>query len=568
MSMKEARKRGWNELDVILISSDAYVDHPSFAAGIIGRYIESFKMRVGIIAQPDWHNIEDFKKLGRPKYFFGVTAGNLDSMVSLYTAQRKIRREDKYSEGGLNNQRPYLPGIVYTNRLKQAFKNVPVIIGGIEASLRRIAHYDYYQDKIRPSILLDAKADLLVYGNGEKPLKEIIPRLKKGESIKSFNNIRGTAIPVSKADKNNIKNVIRVTSFEQVKEDKDKFLKMTRVYLENMNPYNAKAIYQDTGTRGVLINPPSYPLSSPEIDEIYNLPYSYTAHPSYKKEIPALKVVETSITSHRGCYGGCNFCSIYMHQGKFIQSRSLKSMQDEINILSKKKRKELTLQDVGGPTANMYGTYCKYVKSRNKCKSKSCLYPVICRNLSTSMKSYSFILNEIRQSRAVEKVFINTGIRTDLALKDRRFITQIVRYHTSGRLSTAPEHCDPEVLKIMGKPSISQYNEFARLFIEENKKVNKKQFLSPYFIVGHPGADDRTEEQLSNYIKSNHYSPEQIQEFYPTPMTVSTAIYYSGKDLYSNREIKVQKKTGIKKQWKKNVGINIRTSGRKYDKSR
>jgi len=544
------KKLGYDTLDVIIVSGDAYVDHPAFAASIIGRYLSSLKLKVGIIAQPDWHSTDDFKKMGRPDLFFGVTAGNLDSMLALYTAQRKIRSSDPYSEGNQPGKRPYLPTIVYTNRIREAFKNVPVIIGGIEASLRRIAHYDYYSDKIRPSVLLDSKADLLVYGNGEAPLKEIVSRLKKGIPFHEIKYIRGTVIPVNMKDKASFEKNINLPSFEEVKVSKPSFNKMTSLVMKNLNPYNALPLYQGSLSRGILVNPPAYPLPTEELDKIFELPFTRKAHPQYKNKIPALQVVESSIFSHRGCYGGCSFCTLALHQGNIIQSRSSSSVKNEVLALAKNKNKEITVSNIGGPTANMYGTFCKNKTAKEKCRRSSCIYPQICTNLEISSKPYLKLLKSIRELDEVKAVFINSGIRYDLALPDQEFIDELVTYYTPGQLSVAPEHCSDKVLNIMNKPSSRLYDKFAEIFYKKSKNRNKRQYLMPYFIVGHPGADEKTEKELSNYILKNRIKNEQFQEFIPIPMTLSAAIYYSGVHPLTGEKVYSEKRTGVKKTWK------------------
>ncbi len=549
-TLKEANKMGYKYLDVIIISADAYVDHPSFAGAIIGRFLQSLGLCVGIIPQPDWHNTDDFKKLGKPGLFFGITGGNLDSMISLYTAQRKRRKRDFYSEDGRTGKRPYLPSVVYSNRVKEVYKGVPIILGGIEASLRRVAHYDYYSDKIRPSILLDSKADLLVFGNGEAPLKDIIKRLKAGNTVDQIKDVKGTVVPVKHSEKKFLKNIITLPSFEDVKNKKDDFLKMTRVIMDNLNPYNAKQLFQETGSRGVLINPPSLPLDTHIIDQVYDLEFNYNPHPMYKGKIPALDVVKNSISSHRGCYGGCNFCSLYLHQGKFIQSRSRLSIIKEVKRLIKRSKKSVVISDIGGPTANMYGTDCKDIESKKKCRRKSCLYPAICKNLKISQDSYLKLLDHVRINPNVKSVYVNSGIRYDLALPSSDFISEIVKHYTPGQLSVAPEHSVAEVLKKMGKPSIEIYNKFEKEFKRECRKSGKKQYIIPYFIIGYPGTDNKTEYKLSEYLRKHRIKGDQIQEFYPTPMTVATAMYYTGKDVFTGESINVEKKLSVKKSWK------------------
>lgn len=552
VTLREADALGWKELDVILVSADAYADHPSFAPALIGRFLLSLGLRTGIIPQPDWRGTDDFRKLGRPRLFFGVTAGNLDSMVALYTAQRKIRSEDAYSENGKTGKRPYLPTVVYTNRLKEAFRETPVLTGGIEASLRRLSHYDFYTDRIRPSVLLDAKADMLVYGNGEAPLKEIVHRLKKGERLQDIRDVRGTVIPLGGSEMTLRKGDIRLPPFETVRDDKSAFSEMTGIIMENLNPFLASPLFQSAGSRAVRVNPPSLPLSTGEMDRLYELPFTYRAHPMYKKEIPALKTVENSVTSHRGCYGGCSFCSLYLHQGKFIQSRSPSSIRKEVQRFPRHSR-GVIVRNIGGPTANMYGTFCKDAGAQKKCLRRSCLVPAPCPNLAFSQKALRNLLREISAMQGVRAVFISSGIRHDLALLDREFIRELAFHHTPGHLSVAPEHSEKKVLRVMGKPDIACFDLFANLFAGYSREAGKKQYLMPYFIVGHPGADQKTETALALYVRKKKIRMNQIQEFYPTPMSVATSMYHTGTDPRTGEKTAAEKKLSLKKEWKRGL---------------
>ncbi len=546
---EEMRSLGWTQLDVIIVSADAYIDHPSFGAAIIGRFLQSLGLKVGIIPQPDWRTTIDFGVLGKPRLFFGVTAGNLDSMLNLYTSQRKIRSEDLYSEGGLSGKRPYLPTIVYSNRIKEIFPDSVVILGGIEASLRRIVHYDFYSDIMRNSILLDAKADLLVYGNGEAPLNEIVSLMLQGKTIDQITSVRGTVVPVKGQNFFSGNSFIELPSFETINKNPDAFLKMTKDVMNNLNPFNAKLFIQKSGTRSILINPPAFPLKTEEIDKIYDQKFIKKPHPRYQRSIPALAVVETSITSHRGCYGGCHFCGLGLHQGNIIQSRSSASICKEIDELLLRFPK-LVISDIGGPTANMYGTNCRDENIKKHCIRSSCLFPGICKNLKTSHYQYMKLLESLRHYKSIKQISINSGIRTDLALTDVPFIEELVKYYVPGYLSAAPEHCDRSVLELMGKPTIDKFDKFHILFNVLSKKFNKKQYISPYFIVGHPGATDLSESRIKEYIKQNKFRSDQIQEFYPTPMTISTAIYWAGKGMNSGKSVIVCKKIGQKKKWK------------------
>jgi len=550
-NLTEAKEQGINELDVVLVSADAYIDHPSFAPALIGRFLQSLGLNVGIIAQPNWHNKDDFMALGRPKLFFGVTAGNIDSMVSLYTPQRKIRSQDAYSENGEPGKKPYLPTIVYTNRIKEAFKDVAVVIGGIEASLRRIAHFDFYTDKVRPSITLDSKADVLIYGNGEAPLRELIIRLKAGEQLREIKNIAGTVVPLNKNDDAFVKDVLTLPSFEEVKDNKATFANMTKIVLENQNPYNAKPMLQHCGTRRILINPPAFPLNTKEIDEIYALQFERKAHPKYKGKIPALEMIGASISAHRGCYGGCSFCTLYMHQGKFIQSRSKESIKKEARELIKAGCKVIT--DIGGPTANMYGTFCTNETAMKNCKRPSCLFPSICKNLNTTSNSFLNVLKDVSMMEGIKSLYVNSGVRYDLALLNPEFVRELAINYTQGQLSVAPEHCDESILNLMHKPKVEIFENFLQLYRKECALAGKKQFVIPYLIVGHPGASDFTESKIKNFVARNELTAEQMQEFYPTPMSLSTAMYYTGLDIYSGKEIAVSKKLSTKKLWKNNT---------------
>lgn len=554
----EMDQLGIKQLDVILVTADAYVDHPSFGTALIGRFIESLGFTVGIIPQPDWKSDKDFTALGQAKYFFGVTAGNLDSMVSLYTSQRKIRSDDPYSEAGISGNRPYLPSIKYTQKLKQLYKDVPVVLGGIEASLRRVSHYDYYQNKLRASILLDSKADLLVYGSGEAPVKELVKALKEGQSFKDLRNIPGTVIPIGQKEKDHLGDCLNLPSHEEVLKDKDAFNQMTKILVKNINPYVAKAMYQDNGSRGIFINPPQFPMTSEELDYTYGLNYTRKEHPRYNNGVPALKVVEHSITSHRGCHAGCSFCAIYFHQGKTVQSRSPESIKQEALILAKMNKKPVVITDIGGPTANMFAQYCVDKETEKKCKRLSCIFPNICKNLNYSSKDYLKMLEEIRNLPEVKKVYINSGIRYDTASKDPDFIRELVKHYTQGQLSVAPEHASAEILKLMHKPNIESYEAFMEKFYNECKRLKKDYYLIPYLIVGHPGTNQRTEKELEKFIKKNNIKVQQIQEFYPTPMTLSTAQYYTGKNPLNSEEVTVNKKPGqIKKQKGKLINTNL-----------
>lgn len=539
-------------IDVIIVTADAFVDHPSFGTALIGRYLESMGLTVGVISQPEYKSSEDFTLLGKPNMFFGVTAGNMDSMVALFTSQRKIRSSDEFSEGGMTGHRPYLPTIVYTNRLKEAYPETPVVLGGLEASLRRVSHYDYYQDKLRKSVLIDSKADLLIYGPGEPPLKELVSRLLNNELFSDIKDIRGSVVPLKGAELNRMQSVFqRLPSHSELQNNKIMFSKMTEHLYLNLNPYNAQSLLQEAAGRGIIINPPSFPISTEDLDEIYAQPFSRTAEPSYKKAIPALEVVKASIASHRGCFGGCSFCALSLHQGKIIQRRSRKSVLGEAKLLAASGVKTIT--DVGGPTANMYASFCGSKTTLNKCRRESCIFPNICRNLYDGQDKYMALLTDIGNIDGIKNVHISSGIRYDIALRDNTFIEKLATCFTPGHLSVAPEHIDDEILKTMRKPSNVKYEEFSSKFMQASERAENNQFLMPYFIVGHPGDSDYKTSKIASYFKRKKLKMKQIQEFYPTPMTLSTAMYYSGEDALTGEKISSEKKRSIVKKWKRQI---------------
>ena len=527
----ELKIKGWKQLDIILISGDAYIDHPSFGSVLIARYLEYNGFKVGIISQPDWRNNRDFLKLGRPKLFFGITSGNMDSMVNHYTAQKKIRSSDAYSPGGKTGLRPNRATIVYTQKVRSLFKGVPIVIGGIEASLRRLPHYDFQGDKLRNSILFDSKADILVYGMGERTILNIANDLNNGKSIQSLSAIKGTVITFG-----NYEGGVRLPEYTKFF-SKEQFRKMHKIFEDN---YRENVIVQKFGNRLLIHNPPAKPLSQNEMDNIYNLPFTREPHPMYSgNEIPAFKQICNSVTSHRGCFGGCNFCSLAFHQGKTIRSRSMDSIKNEIGVISKNKHFKGTISDIGGPTANMFGMSCK-INLSETCKRTSCIYPSFCSNLDYSHRKQKKLLAEAMKLSKIRHLFISSGIRFDLALKDEGYIRQIAEHHTGGLLKLAPEHKSEKVLKFMKKPGFKQYEEFRKIFTDHSNKMGKKQYIVPYIIVGHPGSTLEDTIELAVYLKNNNIKLEQIQEFTPTPMTVSTLMYYTGKDM-NGKKITVPK---------------------------
>jgi len=536
----EMEERGWDELDILIISGDAYIDHPSFGAAIIGRYLEYYGYKVGIIAQPDWKSDEDFLVMGIPRLYVAITAGNMDSMINHYTAQKKIRSTDAYTPGGKIGLRPNRASIVYSAVAKKLFKNVPLVLGGIEASLRRLPHYDFWSDKLRNSIIFDAKADFIIYGMGEKTSLNIARFLDGSDNVSSH-DIAGTVVIVKDIK---TKKAIELPEYTS-SFPKEKFWEMSVKFEDN---YRENAIYQKYGGRFLKHNPPSIPLNEKEMDEVYNLPFTRLPHPKYKQEkLTAFDQIQNSITSHRGCFGGCSFCAIGYHQGKTIQSRSQKSICEEIKQIRDEKYFSGTISDVGGPSANMYGMSCNLGISQ-KCKRTSCLYPQICPNLDSSHQKQKKMLKSAKSVAGVKNLFISSGVRFDLALEDNDYIEQLAKFYTGGLLKLAPEHKSKKVLDYMNKPDFSLYQKFGKQFGSYSKKVGKKQYIVPYIIVGHPGATLADTIELALYLKQNSIKLKQIQEFTPTPMSLSTMMYYteldkSGKKVHvaKGREIRLMK---------------------------
>jgi uncharacterized radical SAM protein YgiQ len=537
----EMAERAWDELDVLIVTGDAYVDHPAFGPILIARFLEGRGYRVGVVAQPRWDSPEDIARMGRPRLFVGVSAGNLDSMLNKLTAQKKVRSEDQYSPGGRPNLRPNRATIVYSNLCRQAFPGVPVVLGGIEASLRRIAHYDYWSDQVRRSILLDAKADLLVFGMGERPAWEIARRLAAGESIRALTDVRGTAHVKTnrKAWEPMLAEASRFTtdgkvlvlpSYEDVSTDKDAFARMSRAFQYETNPYNGRPLLQPHGDEAVYFNPPALPLSEEDMDGLYDLPFVRAPHPGYDERIPAFDTVKHSIVTMRGCFGGCTFCSITEHEGRVIQSRSEGSVLREVRELSRSAGFSGVLTDLGGPTANMYKMRCKDERTESSCRRLSCVHPGVCENLVTDHGPLLSLMRAVRSAEGIKRVFIASGIRYDLAERSPEFIGELARHHTGGQLSVAPEHNNPDVLERMKKPGIESYERFAQAFCQASEKAGKEQYLVPYFITGHPGSTLRDTVELALYLKRNGMRPRQVQDFIPTPMAIATTMFYTGKD--------------------------------------
>jgi len=535
VNQSDLKERDWDYLDIILISGDAYIDHPSFAAAIIGRTLEAAGFRVGIIPQPDWRNDSTFTVLGRPRLFFGITAGNMDSMVNHYTAQRKLRNDDAYSPDGISGKRPDRAIIIYTNIIKRLFKGVPIVIGGIESSLRRIAHYDFWQDKVRNSILADSKADILIYGMGERPVTELAILLQKGVPVSSIQNLPSTVVFSSTFP---AKEDIILPEAEKCSA-KETFYQMTRQFEDN---YRTKNIFQKTAGRWLKHNPPAKPLTTKEMDSIYALPFAYQPHPIYAvHKIPAYEQIKDSITSHRGCYGGCNFCAIACHQGRNIQSRS------ETSLLKEAQKHTGTITDVGGPTANMYASFCR-LDFPDTCKRSSCLVPDICPNLQINHSVQLKILAKIGNLPRIKHLFIASGIRYDMAVNDDNYIEALATKYTGGRLKLAPEHSVSSVLRLMNKPQIEVFEKFCKKFYFYTNKAGLKSKIIPYLIIGHPGTTMEDAFELRNWLRKNKLKVEQVQEFTPTPMTISTCMYYTGLDYETGKPIHIPKPSEIRRQ--------------------
>lgn len=592
MSRAEMDALGWDSCDIILVSGDCYIDHPSFGIALVGRLLEAQGFRVGIIAQPDWQNASAFKILGKPNLYFGVTAGNMDSMVNRYTADRKIRSDDAYTPDAAPNKRPDRAVLVYSQRCREAYPDVPLIIGSIEASLRRIAHYDYWSDKVRRSILVDSKADILLYGNAERALVELSHRIAKGEKVADMQDIRGTAflrkkIPegwseiastnldrpgvvdkaidpyemkMGKADAScatddnkpklelpegtkaievirkpkadRARQVVRLPPYEEVLEDPVLYAHASRVLHLEANPGNARALVQKHGDREVWLNPPPIPLTTKEMDYVYDMPYARKPHPVYgDAKIPAWEMIRFSVNIMRGCFGGCTFCSITEHEGRIIQSRSEASILKEVEeIRDKVEGFTGVISDLGGPTANMYRIACKSEKIENSCRKMSCVYPEVCENLNTDHSALIQLYRKARAIKGVKKILIGSGVRYDLAVKSPEYVKELVQHHVGGYLKIAPEHSEENVLSKMMKPGMDAYDEFKLMFEKFSAEAGKKQYLIPYFIAAHPGTTDNDMLNLALWLKKYDFKLDQVQTFTPTPMAMATAMYHSGKN--------------------------------------
>ena len=568
MSRADLDARGWDAVDIVIVSGDAYVDHPAFGPPLIARFLEKRGFRVGILAQPEWSSAGPFRALGKPRLFFGVAAGNLDSMLNRLTAQKKNRSEDQYSPGGRTGCRPDRATIVYANRCREAYPDVPVVLGGIEASLRRIAHYDYWSDKVRRSILLDAKADLLIFGMGERPVWEVARRLRAGETIAQVRDVRGTAYIADRDETRMLEDAetehvrdgrpVVLPSFEQVSTDKVAYARAARLFHHETNPFNGRPIVQRHGDRAVFFNPPAFPLEDGAgeggryngdpvaMDELYDLPFNRAPHPTYAEPIPAFETVKHSVVLMRGCFGGCTFCSITEHEGRVIQNRSQDSVLRELRALRRMDDFKGTVTDLGGPTANMYKMRCKSDAIESACRRLSCVHPGVCENLHVDHGPLLEVMRASRAEPGVKHVFIASGIRTDLAERDPEYVSELARHHVGGQLSVAPEHVSPRVLSKMKKPGVESYERFQHMFACASDAAGKEQYDIPYFISGHPGSTLEDMVELALWLKKHGRRPRQVQDFIPTPMSLAATMYWTGIDPLSMQPVYTA--TGLKEK--------------------
>ncbi len=524
ITMAEARKRGWDELDVIFVSGDAYIDHPAFGVPLLARWLEAHGFRVGIIPQPDWRSKEAFMALGRPRLFFAVAAGAMDSMVAHYTPRKKLRHDDAYTPGNRHGARPNRATIVYTSRIREAYRDIPVVIGGVEASLRRLAHYDYWDDKVRRSILLDAKADLLCFGMAEQALLEVAQRMRDGETLGEIRTVRGTAF----ISPHGPETAVTLPSFEEASADPAAFITAFRLAEREQNPWCGHPLVQGHGNRQVVCLSPALPLDMAAMDAIYSLPFSREPHPSYREPIPAFEQIQLSVTTHRGCFGGCAFCAIAGHQGKFIQSRSHVSIMEEVAALAQKKWFHGALSDLGGPTANMYGLACGAQDGGRQCRRPSCLSPAICPNLKTDDRAALAMLKGVGKVAGVRSLTISSGIRHDLLASQEGYFKELLAHHTGGLLKVAPEHLAEQVVRLMRKPDRTAFERFLTRFRDENKRLGKRQGVVPYLMSGHPGCTLEDMVFLAGELKRLGLKVEQVQEFTPTPATAAACMYHTG----------------------------------------
>ena len=537
-------ERGWKQLDFVYISGDAYVDHPSFGHAIITRLLEAHGFKVGIIAQPDWKDKNSITVLGEPRLGFLVSAGNMDSMVNHYSVSKKHRRTDAYTPGGMMGKRPDYAAVVYSNLIRQVYKKTPIILGGIEASLRRMAHYDYWSDKLKRSILLDSGADLVSYGMGEHSIIEIAEALDSGIAVSDITFIAGTVYKTKSLD--SVYDAEILPGYEEMKQDKLNYARSFYTQYCNTDPFVGKRLVEPYNDHLYVVqNPPALPLSEGEMDDVYGLPYMRTYHPSYEKDggVPAISEVKFSLISNRGCFGGCSFCALTFHQGRIMQVRSHESLLDEAKMITQEKDFKGYIHDVGGPTANFRQPSCEKQLTRGVCKNRQCLFPKPCPNLKVDHRDYIKLLKELRDIPKVKKVFIRSGIRFDYVVADKSdaFLEELCRYHVSGQLKVAPEHVSDDVLTLMGKPENSVYQEFVKKYNKMNQKIHKDQYLVPYLMSSHPGSRMKDAVELAEHIRDLGYMPEQVQDFYPTPSTISTCMYYTGVDPRTMQPVYVPK---------------------------
>ncbi|MDO4337572.1 MAG: YgiQ family radical SAM protein [Eubacteriales bacterium] len=531
VTRKEMEERGWDRVDFVYLTGDAYVDHPSFGSAIIGRLLESRGYRVGMIPQPDWRRKESIQVFGEPRLGFLVTAGNMDSMVNHYTVSRKRRQKDAYSPGGQMGLRPDMPVIVYSNLIRQTYKHTPIILGGIEASLRRMAHYDYWEDKVRRSVLLDSGADLISYGMGEHSILEIAEALQSGLPVSELTYIPGTVYRCR--DLSRAYDPILLPSYEEISKDKAAYARSFAIQYKNTDPFTAKTLAEDYGSKGYIIqNPPAMPLTTEEMDDVYDLPYQGTWHPMYDRDggIPAVSEVKFSLTSNRGCFGGCSFCALTFHQGRILQTRSHESILKEARKMTEDPAFKGYIHDVGGPTADFRQPSCEKQLTKGVCMNRQCLFPTPCKNLKADHSDYVALLRKLRELPKVKKVFIRSGVRFDyvMADPDPTFLRELVEYHVSGQLRVAPEHVSDQVLRYMGKPPHHVYESFLKAYGQANARTGKQQYAVPYFMSSHPGCTMKEAVRLAEYVRDLGFTPEQVQDFYPTPSTLSTCMYYTG----------------------------------------
>lgn len=542
MTPDEMARRGWDAVDIVFVTGDAYVDHPSFAMALLGRLLESEGFRVAIVSQPDWRSCDAWRTFGRPRLFFAVSAGNMDSMINHYTANRKVRNDDAYSPGGRIGRRPDRATLAYCQRAREAYPGVPVVAGGVEASLRRIAHYDYWSDKVRRSILLDCKADLLVFGMGERPIVEIARRLRDGAVARDLRDLRGVAYRLGASESPPREDSLELPSFEEASTDKLAFCRMTKVAHLETNPFNARRLLQAHGREWVVVNPPSLPLTEPEMDRIYGLPYTRAPHPVYGRErIPAFEVVKSSVQIMRGCFGGCTFCSITAHEGRIIQSRSRESVLAEVARMAEDPAFSGVVSDIGGPTANMYQMRCTRPEVEARCRRLSCVHPTVCKLLGTDHGPLVELMREVREAPGVKQVFVASGIRMDLARRSPEYLRELATHHVGGLLKVAPEHVNDRVLELMKKPGAEDFVEFDRAFQQASAQAGKQQHLVPYFIASHPGSDLGAMIELALFLKRNHYRPDQVQDFIPSPFDIAACMYHTGLDPMTLEPVHVAK---------------------------